>query len=333
MYCTPFTMQPYAVRSCNCLPIVLIGAVTIPAQVLYALSARLPEQAELRLMRQQQQQQQQQRLPKGQLPPDQQAELDNSLNTLSLVLLRLWLLGCAAADQLAEGDDVVNAGIVIGLMSCSKQHACVAQHVELMLLCWPMADAAGSNADIAVSSSSCSTGHSRRTEPVRYGKLVLPRLPLVTYTDALRVALAAAHTLACFTDAVQQLPTANIQPMQLDPEGGDAAECARAVGQALQDASSDMTDRSVLALQLLLLACQAKVHWSHVAWKQHWMSPVRNLAPSGFQQQQQQQQAPGTPAYLVLQDHHDLLLSTYRCKDADMTLILGQQQEGLPQTT
>jgi hypothetical protein len=63
--------------------------------VLNALAAKLPEQAELQRQRQQQQQQQQQqqRLPKGQLPPDQQAELDNSLNTLSLVLLRLWLLG------------------------------------------------------------------------------------------------------------------------------------------------------------------------------------------------------------------------------------------------
>jgi short subunit dehydrogenase-like uncharacterized protein len=305
------------------------------------LSARLPEQAEWRL--QHKQQQQQQRLPKGQLPPDQQAELYNSLNRL--VLLRLWLLGCAAADQLAQpamGGDVVNAGIVLGSMRCSKQHVCVAQHVELILLCWPRPDASRSVADAPTgsSSSSSSIDHSRKTEPVRYGKLVLPWLPQVTYGAALRVVLAAAHTLACFTDSVQQLQTANIQPLQLDPGNDDAAECAREVRQAVQDASSDMTDRSVLALQLLLLACQAKVHWYDVAWKQDRRSLVRNLAPSGFQQpqqqqqqQQQQQRAAGKPAYLVLQDHHDLLLSTYRCKDADMTLILGQQQEGLPQTT
>jgi hypothetical protein len=308
------------------------------------LSARLPEQAEWWLQHEHQEQQQQQqqppqRLPKGQLPPDQQAELYNSLNRLSLVLLQLWLLGFAVADRLVQpaiGDDVVNAGIVLGSMRCSKQHVRVAQHVELIVLCWPKADASRSIADAPTSSNSSSSSidHSRMTEPVRYGKLVLPRLPQVTYGAALRVALAAAHTLACFTDSVQQLQTANIQPLQLDPDNEDAAECAQEVREAVQDASSDMTNRSALALQLLLLACQAKVHWSGVAWEQHRRSSVRNLAPSGFQQQQQQQQrAPGAPAYLVLQDHHDLLLSTYRCKDAGMTRILGQEQEGLPQTT
>jgi hypothetical protein len=80
----------------------------------------------------------------------------------------------------------------VGLsMRCSRQHTCVAQHVELMLLCWPKVDAAGSNADALTTSSSSSSSNSSRSEPVRYGFLVLPRLPQVTYADALPVALEA----------------------------------------------------------------------------------------------------------------------------------------------
>jgi hypothetical protein len=40
--------------------------------------------------RQTQQQQQQQKQQQKQLPPDQQAELDNSLNALSLAVLKFW---------------------------------------------------------------------------------------------------------------------------------------------------------------------------------------------------------------------------------------------------
>jgi hypothetical protein len=138
------------------------------------LVARLPEQAGLRWQRKQQQQ----RLPKGQVLPDQEAELDNSRNTLGLVLMRLWQLGCAAAEQPATGD-AINVGIVLNFMRCSETHALVAQHAEVMLWFWPKADTSGSNADAsaASSSSSSSTGHIHRSEPVRYGKLVLPRLP------------------------------------------------------------------------------------------------------------------------------------------------------------
>jgi hypothetical protein len=296
------------------------------------LAARLPEQAALRW-----QQQQQQRLPKGQVLPDQEAELDNSLNTLGLVLMRLWQLGCAAAEQPATGD-AINVGIVLNLMRCSEMHALVAQHAEVMLWCWPNTDISGSNADASAasssSSSSSSTGHSHRSEPVRYGKLVLPRLPLVTYTAALPVALAAAQMLACYTDAVQQLLTANITSEQHELDDEHDASCAQEVGLAVQYAIDGMGDRSVLALQLLLLACQAKVHWHEVAGKQQQRATVCNLRPSSCQQQQQQQLiAAGEPEYLRLRKHHDLLLETYHCKDADIAAILGQQQEGLPRTT
>jgi hypothetical protein len=52
------------------------------------LATRYKEQDQARQQRQQQPSQQQ-RLPKGQLPRDQQAELDNSLNTFGLVLMSL----------------------------------------------------------------------------------------------------------------------------------------------------------------------------------------------------------------------------------------------------
>jgi hypothetical protein len=298
------------------------------------LAARLAEQAELRRQRQQQQQQ---RLPKGQLPPDQQAELDNSLNTLSLVLLRLWLQGCAVDDkllQLPTLDGPVSLGSVLGLgMRCSKQHVRVAQHVELMLLYWPKADAAGSNADAPPTSSSSSTGHSRRSEPVRYGKLVLQWLPQVTYVDALPVALAAAQQLAVFNDAVQLVvdPT---QPIHCEPNSKEKAKDAGDAAPAVHDARGDMTDRSVLALQLLLLACQAKVHWYGVAERQQRRSLVRNMVPGSLQQQQQGEQqqqqqliAADTIQYLRLQDGHNLLLESYRCKDADIAALLKEHQQ------
>jgi hypothetical protein len=320
------------------------GAINNPARVLNALAAKLPEQAELRRQRQQQQQQkqqQQQRLPKGQLPPDQQTELDNSLNTLGLVLLQLWLLGCSGANellQLRREGDTVRVETLVGLsMRCSRQHACVAQHVELMLLCWPKVDASDNNAYRSSSSSS----NSSRSEPVRYGKLVLPRLPQVTYADALPVALAAAQQLAVFNDAVQLVLPADTQPVQLESN----AEGLGAIGPALHDARGDMADRALLAVQLLLLACQAKVHFIEVAGKQLRRSLVPNLTPHGLplppppppqqqseQQQEQQVQQPiaaAKPEYLRLQDHHDLLLESYGCKNTDIVAILGQQQEEL----
>jgi Tfp pilus assembly protein PilP len=116
-----------------------------------------------------------------------------------------------------------------------------------------------------------------------------------------------------------------------------------------------MADRALLAVQLLLLACQAKVHFIEVAGKQLRRSLVPNLTPHGLplpppqqqqqseqqqQQQQQQQQeqqeqqvqqpiAAAKPEYLRLQDHHDLLLESYSCKNTDIVAILGQQQEEL----
>jgi hypothetical protein len=79
-----------------------------------------------------------------------------------------------------------------------------------MLQSWPTAEASGCSADTAInttttsSSSSSSTGHSQRSEPVRYGKIVLPKLPQVTHAAALPAALATAETLAGVIDKVQQ---------------------------------------------------------------------------------------------------------------------------------
>jgi hypothetical protein len=103
-----------------------------------------------------------------------------------------------------------------------------------------------------------------------------------------------------------------------------------------------MADRALLAVQLLLLACQVTVHWYKVAGEYHTKSKVPDLTPRSSQKQQQQQQqqqqeqqpiAADTPVYLRLPHHHELLLESYRCKDADVAAILGRKHEGLPHNT
>jgi hypothetical protein len=140
------------------------GAVISPAKLLHVLASRYKEQHQARQQQQQasQQQQQQQRLPKGQLPPDQQAELDNSLRALGLALLRLWQLGCAATTdhlvQAATGEAAAAAAAAAAagedagptlrrLSELAEVHSCVAQAAEIMLICWPTTEASGGTAD------------------------------------------------------------------------------------------------------------------------------------------------------------------------------------------
>jgi hypothetical protein len=83
----------------------------------------------------------------------------------------------------------------------------------------------------------------------------------------------------------------------------------------------------VLALQLLLLACQAKVHWQLLTKVlQRVTSQVPNLRPPSIQQQQQPALR-GRPERLLLLPHHGLLRKPYRCGDADILAAMEQQQQ------
>jgi hypothetical protein len=192
------------------------GTVGVPGNLLASLAARLPAQAE---MQQQQQQQQQQ----GQLPPDQQAELHNSLNTLGFTLLRVWAMGsnmstsafaqqqqqqqqsasaAAAADTLEPFDVTINFTYY---MCC---HTYAALYAELALHAWPPGS---STAAGTAASSSIAAGSS--TDSVTYGKQVLPRLILVSAEAALPAALATAHTLVGCIDTLASYRAMNDQLM------------------------------------------------------------------------------------------------------------------------
>jgi hypothetical protein len=296
------------------------GVAWEPAKLLAALAKRLPEQAQQR----QQQEQTQQRLPKGQLPPDQQAELDNGLNSLGQSLLRVWLLGCTVceavlADFDAHGDGDFNRVGAHGMVHLNRHYSHVPHYAELAVTCWPASeDAAGSS--VAAPSS----GSSSSSETVRYVKQVLPRLGQVTAASALPAALATAQVLATCIDAMQELTSSHDQ--QLKHEAEDFGM------QSLQ--SSMLLDgQAVLGLQLLLLTCRAKLLFQEMEVTQHGRSQVRVAAPKILQQQQQQQQQQdidGLHGQLRLNAYHEPLLRNYNCKDADMATLKQQYPAAVP---
>jgi hypothetical protein len=104
--------------------------------------------------------------------------------------------------------------------------------------------------------------------------------------------------------------------------------------QLLQQASECLADGSVLELQLLLLARQAKQQNEALAGAEHErLSAVPKLIPSNLQQQQQQ--SDGLHDKLVVPPHHELLLEEFLSslddlKDAEIAALEQQQLAILP---
>jgi hypothetical protein len=233
------------------------------------------------LQKQQVQRQQQQH---KQLPPDQQAEQDNSLNVLGLAVLKL--LQHLVHATIVNHKDVQSqtdatermcargTPTAYAYVSLSAHFLGFSRLAECFVGSWPSSEAAAGSSGSSLpsssssSSSSSSNSSSSSRDMVRYGKLLLPKLQLVRNTNALPAALVTAQ---------------------------DMCRCINATHNRVQEASQVLGpkagwlgNRSVLQLQLLLLACQAKL----LSRKQGLASCVRCLQP-GTSTKQQQQQQPG----------------------------------------
>jgi hypothetical protein len=317
----------------------LAGAVGIPAAMLGSLAIRLPEQAKLRQQRQQQQQKhQQQRQPKGQLPFDQQEELDNSLYTLGLALMRVWTLGCqismnhfAQQQQLSSlAADAAAAGLEPFRVTATKiafmlRHQQVAQYAELSLHMWPR-DSAAAAGNAASSSSSSSN------DLVRYGKQVLPRLAPVSFDVALLVALAAAQTLGSCIEILEHYTAIDVQQLQQQfaptAYGGEfSLDEVEAFRKLLQQNREAFADKSVLALQLLLLAHQAKMQRAALMTTQGGRTDVDRLTHSALQQQQPADCALGK---LFVPEYHSRVLAACNVSRQNIAALEQQHLVALP---
>jgi hypothetical protein len=319
-------------------------AMSAAAQLCQTLSARLKQQQQQQQQKQQpaerwqqprqqhhsnqpgdqQQQQQQQR---GQLPLDQQVELDNSLNSLALSALHMWLLlfGALAAAPHGTGKASSSAAAGAGvapaaaLVELGCQYEQVAGYAVQALKFWP--------APQAYAATDGSTSSNRSV--VRYGDVVLPYLPVVDVTRLLPAALALAQSLSIALDAVQQYASMPIdQLVQLQGQG------AKVFSNMVQLSRIALADPSVLELQLLLLACQAKLRHQQLAATQQGLSCVHGLSKDSWWQQEQQEQAieqqqqQRRPRRLLkLPAYHDLLLPMYALSKVDLAQQLQQQQQ------
>jgi hypothetical protein len=306
----------------------------------------------------QQQQQQQQ-----QLPPDQQAELDNSLNVLGLAVLKLWQHIVHAKvvyleDVQSQTDNAAwlfarrtpRQVAYIGLPAYLSYLSRLAEH---SLRSWPLPDAAAAAGSSSSSGgggpTSSSSGSSR--DMVRYGKVLLPKLQVVCSTDALPAALVTAQEIGRCIDETHSW----------DQETGES-ESERLGAHVFQ-----LGDRSVLRLQLVLLAFQAKLLrkdrcLSHVRCLQSGASlqqqqqqgieqqqqasveqPQQPQAEGGQQQQQQPEEDEDSAVdfsrsdaymnHLHLPGDHQLLLSSYVFHEADLAALEQQHLAGMHHVT
>jgi hypothetical protein len=309
--------------------------------------------------RQQQQQQQQQRQSKGQQADQEQAELNNSFNHLALAALRLWLLLCDTlttvpadtASSAASGSSSTTAAAAAAVPSAEyaspgKDYAQVAKFCVHAMQHWPAPSTADAAISGAASSSSSSTSSTGAT--VRYGKVTLQQLPVADAAAALPAVLAAAQTISAGIAAVDHYSRMTKQQLvqlgkQLDEDKPEQLE------KSLKESRVALFTPAVFELLLLLLACQAKVHYVLAApqlqqqQQQQLLSVVCKLTlqrlaqppPSQQQQQgqdteqqQQQQQGHGPEQRLQVPTAHNQVLIRYNLKARDIALL--QQQQLLP---
>jgi hypothetical protein len=311
-------------------------AMSAAAQLCDTLAERVQQQRKQQQQRQQPPERQQQQQQRGQLPPDQQVELDNSLNSLALSALHMWLLlfgalaaaplgtgrassGAAAAAAAAAG---AAAGFSSALVELGYEYEQVASYAVQALKFWP-----APQADTSAESSTPSSSSSSNKRVVRYANVALPYLPVVDVTHMLPAALALAQTLSIALDAVQQYAS-----MPMDQVVQQQGQNAKMFCDMVQLTRAWLAQPSVLELQLLLLACQAKVCHQQLAVTQQGLSAVHALSKDSWQQQQQQGQALGQQQRrrLKLPAAHDQLLDKYGLLKADLAQLQQQHTAGPP---
>jgi hypothetical protein len=279
----------------------------------------------LHLLRQphgQQQQQQQQKPQRGQLPPDQQVELDNSLNSLALSALHMWLLLCnalAAAAGLSGGGSRRSSSLDVATNSVGASairaavyaktgaaYAQLAGYVAQALASWPLqqAEVAAGSSRGGSAGNSRNSGNSSNRQLVRYGNVVLPPLPFLDVTHALAAAFELMQTVALSMDAVQRCNGVMMQ------------QGAQAVVDKVCETAAALTDPSVLELQLLLLACKAKLRHQQLAVTQQEHSMVCNMTQNRCRQQQ-----PGAVQQLKPPAAHQQLLAKYALQEVDLAQL------------
>jgi hypothetical protein len=264
----------------------------------------------LHLLRQPHPNQQQQQQQRGQLPPDQQVELDNSLNSLALSALHMWLLLCNGGSSSSSCDVTTNAAGTSAnpaavYVRVGAEYAHVAGYVAQAFASWPMQQAeldAGSSTAGAANNSRNSSNSSNR-QLVRYGNVVLPPLPFLDVTHALPVAFQLMRTVSLAMEAVQHY---NGDMMQQE---------AQALSEKLSETRAALADPSVLELQLLLLACLAKLRHQQLAVTQQGCSLVHDMSQKSWRQQ------------LKLPAAHQDLLSKYALHEVDLAQLAQQQQQ------
>jgi hypothetical protein len=125
----------------------------------------------------------------------------------------------------------------------------------------------------------------------------------------LPAALELMHTVSLAVEARQQYTGVMVQP--------------QAFAKKLFETGTALSDPSVLELQLLLLACQAKLRHQQLAATQQGCSLVHEMTQTSCRQQHQQ---PGVLQQLQLPAAHQDLLSQYALHEVDLAQ-LGQQQQ------
>jgi hypothetical protein len=273
--------------------------VTVTTHVVATACSALANRQSKQTFQEEQQQQQQ-------LPPDQQAELDNSLNVLGLALLRLW-------QHVAQAHVVYEEEIIAPTPLAEAAHeqrgAAATAHMHLVLyvprVMWLAELAIRYWPAVTPGSSSSSRG------TVQYGAVLLPKLAPVSSVDALAVGLATAQLAACCIDAWHN--------WELEPTLWGKPDI------------NSLAGLLTLRLQLLLLACQAK----QLKTQQLGYSEVPVLRPGAYKQQQQQEASRtavicSRSTHMELPSHHDLLLDAYDLPAAvDLAALEQQQQQHL----
>jgi hypothetical protein len=271
----------------------------------------------------------------GQLPPDQQIELDNSLNSLTLSALHMWLLlfhALAAAAGPSGGGSSSNSSCAVTTSAAGASATPAAVYAKVgaglaplagcvtaALRAWPVqqAELAADSSRSSAGSNSLNSGSSSNRQVVRYGNVVLPQLPVVDVTHALEAAFELMQTVSLAMDAVQHCNGVTMQQLVQQQGQKEALACA----EQLHKTAAALADPSVLELQLLLLACQAKLRHQQLAVTQQGRALVHEMTQNSWRQQQQV----GLPAA------HQLLLANYDVQEVDLAQLAQQQQQQQPE--
>jgi hypothetical protein len=209
-------------------------------------------------------------------------------------------------------------------ISFMNVHWKAALYAELALRTWPASNSTAADTAASSTSSTSSSG------TVRYGTQVLPRLAPVSAEAALPAALATAHTLASCIDALASYMAMDDQQLlQLLPvtaaQGAAEQDVHNYFRQVLPESSHSLAVPPVLALQLLLLAHQAKLQHAARPGTHGKVSEVNTLTPTTLQQQQQL--TDDVQDKLMLHRFHCRLLAAYKVAEHSIQNLAALEQQ------